>query len=329
MTRRAALVASLIAVLDQPRWWVIAQAVFLLRGGIVLAIIPIVVLPTEAGLFNALGPLLVGFYFGAPSAAFVRLVTVISGLLLAWLLAGGLLASRLEVTLIDDVARRAGRAGTVARPGALAWRALLIRITCMTPLLAALGWGATQVVAAAYAEVLHPTDLTTPIALRVAMRVPDVIVLIGVVWLAGETAAGTAVRRLALGLSPSTATAFVHGWLDAVARPWSLLLAVVTNAAVLAIVAGGAAAAAYAWFRLRVAIGLQLGLPWDPLIEAASSMAFVAIWLAGLALASVVVSWRSSAWTFEAVRRDVGPLDRRHAGEGTLVNGARAVPAAD
>ena len=51
--------ASLAAVLGRPRWWLIALAGYLVRGGLLLFLVPIVVLPTPAGLANAVAPTLV------------------------------------------------------------------------------------------------------------------------------------------------------------------------------------------------------------------------------------------------------------------------------
>jgi hypothetical protein len=63
----ASLAASLLATLSRPAWWAMALAAFLARGGILVVLLPIVTLPTVAGLANAC-PALVGFVFGGPSA---------------------------------------------------------------------------------------------------------------------------------------------------------------------------------------------------------------------------------------------------------------------
>src|SRR3990172_9858647 len=90
MSAGGALGASLLAVLVHPRWWILALAGFLVRGGLLLLFLPLVQLPTTAGLANALGPTLVGFVFGGPSPSFLLLVGTIVGGLALWLGPGGL-----------------------------------------------------------------------------------------------------------------------------------------------------------------------------------------------------------------------------------------------
>ena len=63
MTVGATLVASFLLTLARPRTWPLALATFLLRGGIVLVLAPIVVLPSAVGVGNVLTPLLSNVVF--------------------------------------------------------------------------------------------------------------------------------------------------------------------------------------------------------------------------------------------------------------------------
>lgn len=308
MSWGAALVASLEATFDRPRWWLLALAGFLVRGGLLLFILPIVILPTPAGIANALAPTLVGFVFGSPSPSFVVLVVTIAVAVTVWLVAGGLLAAWVDAATILDAASTPaldlplhGRAG-------LAWRSMIARLSSLVPFAIVLGWGVTRVIDATYAEVITPSDVTQPIVLRIIAQVPEVIALLLVTWLAGETAGGLAVRHLALRPGWGIGHALARGWADLL-RPGSLLTLAVTSLVVLGVALPAAAASSYAWDRLRVAF--EDGA--DVVVVGLTLVSFVSIWLAGLALVAVAVAFRGAAWTFEAARRQIGPTGGRHA----------------
>jgi len=50
VTRRATFLAAVLVAVGRPTWWCMALATFLLRGGIVLVVLPIVTLPSVLGL---------------------------------------------------------------------------------------------------------------------------------------------------------------------------------------------------------------------------------------------------------------------------------------
>lgn len=309
------MAASLVATLEHPRWWLLALAGFLVRGGLLVFLLPIVVLPTPAGLTNAVAPTLVGFVFGSPSESFVTLVVVLIVGFAAWLLLGGLLAAWIDVALAGEVARdRQPGSHAPDRPG-LAWRALVARLASHLPLAIVLSWAAVRLVEAVYAEYVTPGDVTVPIVLRVVLRIPEVIAAIVVVWLAGETAGGLAVRHLALRPRTSMLAALARSWLDLLVRPTVLASLLVTNAVVIMVSAPAAAAAAFAWGRLRTALAAGL----EPYVVATTVAAFVTIWLAGLGLAAVAVAWRGAAWTYETARRLDPGLSVRHTAPGEAV----------
>ena len=49
MSRGAALSGALLVTLASPATWPLALAVFLLRGGLLVVVLPILILPTPAG----------------------------------------------------------------------------------------------------------------------------------------------------------------------------------------------------------------------------------------------------------------------------------------
>ncbi len=314
MSWGAAMAASASAALERPRWWLLAVAGFLLRGGLLVFLLPIVILPTPAGLANAFAPTLIGFVFGSPSESFITLVILLTVGVTTWLLAGGLLAAWIEITLIAEVA--ASEQGVAVRDRAgLTWRALLVRLISHLPLAVILVWAVARLVSAIYAEIISPGDVTTPIVVRVVLRIPEVIVLLVVGWLAGEAAGGLAVRQLVLRPGLTSRQALVRGWLDLLTRPSAVATLVLTTTVLALVCAPAAAAAGYAWGRLREALAGYA----DPVVVTLTLCSFVGLWLAGLTLAAVAVAWRSVAWTLEAARRLLPAGQHRHAPVGGAV----------
>ena len=59
--------SALAATLTTPEWWAMALAAFLVRGGILLILLPIVALPTPTGLITDLSPPVEALLLGTPS----------------------------------------------------------------------------------------------------------------------------------------------------------------------------------------------------------------------------------------------------------------------
>jgi len=289
------LLASLLAAMARPAWWAIALGAFLVRGGILVVFLPIVALPTVAGLANSFGPALVGFVFGGVSPAFVVVVASLAIGLTIWLVAGGLLGAALDLALVRDAARdeelEAGPAPRFGGPG----RAFLVRVLAHLPTAVVIGLGAIRLVEASYAELIRPGDPSLPVAVRVALRIPEVVALLAATWIVGEALGGLAVRHLAWGASVGTALG--RGVRD-LGRPSGIATLVVTDVALVAVVAGSAVAAGIAWDHLRVV--LVDGRP-PPDVQLAL-LVFALTWLAGLWLIALSVAWRAVAWTFEVGR---------------------------
>jgi hypothetical protein len=298
MTWGAAIFGSLASTLERPGWWVLGLASFLVRGGLLLFVLPIVILPTPAALVNAFAPTFVGFMFGSPSDGFVALVAGATVTVTAWLILGGLVAARTDIALVASAAQTRG-IDVMEGPRDLAWRVLAIRLLSHGPLAMTLSWSVMRIVDAVYAEYQHPGNLAIPVAVRVAERIPEVIAILGLAWLAGEAAGGFGLRHLVLGRF-NTAAAMIHGWLDLV-RPSAIATVLLTGVVLAAVAVPVAAAAGWAWGRLRVVLAAGA----DPAVVAAALAAFVAAWLAGVWLVAIVTAWRSAACTLEVARRSV------------------------
>lgn len=295
MSLAGSLAASLLVTLTRPAWWAMALAGFLVRGGILALLLPIVVLPTVAGLANAFAPALVGFVFGGPSTSFLVAVGSITLAIVAWLVIGGWLGAWLDLALVRDAARDEELEDVLTPHGGGPGRAFVVRAIAHLPTGAAIAVGAVRLVEASYEELIHPGSPSIPVAVRVALRIPEIVALLAATWVVGEALGGLAVRHLAWGASMPAAVGRAIGSL---VRPAALATLIVTNGVVAFVVVGSAMAAGIAFDHLRIVLlddgsGAEVRL---------ALVVFALAWAAGLWLLSLAVAWRSTAWTFEVAR---------------------------
>lgn len=304
MSLGAILGTALLVTLTRPATWLVALAGFLIRGGIVWFLIPIVALPTPVGLANALGPSIVEFVFGGLTLGVVLLLIAGAGVVLAWVVGGGLAAAALELALVRDVAsdEAVAREGAIAVPDGRTLRVLAVRLIAFAPLLVALAFGTTRIVAATYAELTLPSDTGTPIGWRVVSDVPDAVILIVVTWVIGEVLGALAARRVALG-DPSIARALGGAVADAVRHPMrTAALYGAPTVALILVILPSAVAASVAWSGVRA----TLADPGSGLLTGLALVAFLVLWAGGLVLAGAVCAWRQATWTVAAVSHGRG-----------------------
>lgn len=290
------VVGSAAAVLAHPRWLLLALAGFLVRGGILLLLIPIVEVPTTAAMANTFGPTLVGFVFGGVSPAFVVLVGSIVGAAAAWLILGGLAGAAIDLALIRGAAASADLEPVADPSRTGAGTALAARLLAHLPTVAVIAIGAAPLVDAAYQELIHPGDPTLSVPVRVILRVPAVVGALVAAWVLGEAVGGLAVRHLASGAGLSRA--FLLAARDLI-HPVGILVLVVADGAVLG-------AAALGWTALGFVFDeIRRGSRESPsAVELALGFALLSIaWLGAAGVLALATAWRSSAWTFAVARR--------------------------
>jgi len=343
VTRGAAFVAALLVAIGRPTWWVMALATFLLRGGIVVAALPIVTFPSVLALSNAVAPLVLPLALGRVEPAIVAGPALILVGLLVWLVGGGRIAAGIDVALVREGAEAAVDEGVAGRPDAtggdrdgdsgpstvpaprratsgLAWRVLALRLIAWLPLAIALGIGVAAIVGATYAELTRPTDVATPLAVRVAREVVPELGLIVIAWVIGEVVGGVATRRAVLARG-SHGTSLGSAIRTSAARPLSWLLPWLGTTFVLVLVMGGTlAAAAIAWGHAVDALADRSSAP---LQGYATLVLFVGLWVAAMFLGGVVLAVRSTAQTFEHVRLTVAAMASP---EGPVADGSTADP---
>ena len=325
MSRGVALSGGLLVTLATPATWPLALAAFLIRGGIVLVVLPIVVLPTPVGLGNAFGPTLTAIALGQlPLEARRRRGSSRSAVVLRLAvrrrLAGGRARGRgrPDRRVDEDVDRRAG--GRSGRGGAPAPAAVGSPAGSSPP-------GSIAIIPLAARPGVgvgppRPRDLSRadqPDRRRrrrsscgSCAATPEVVAAI-VARLDGRRdrrgrrgAADRAGRRRRRPGAASAAVGDVPAASALGARP---------------VLAPDARPARR---RRRSAVGAGRGLVGrrrrprrrrdDPVRVLVSVVALVFLWVVGLLLASVVCAWRAAVWTVaEVVRQGTfgGSTDRR------------------
>lgn len=296
MTPGAVLTASLLASLARPSTWVLALLGFLVRGGFLVVLAPIVVVPSAVGLANVVAPTLTSMVFGGLSPEIVALL--VGGVVgvAAWLVLGGWLAAAAEAEAVVRIA--VDEDHRVDPRSGVALRVFLARMAAALPLGVALGFGAVRVVAVAYRELTVPSEVAVPVAVRVIRGAPDALAAIVLAWVVAEVVGALAARRIVLagdGVARAVAAAVGH----AIRHPIRVGVAFVVPLVVLAaVVVPSAASAAVTWDAIRDAIASDAG----PVAVIGLLVAFVGLWGGGLVLIGMVSAWRGAVWTVEMAR---------------------------
>jgi hypothetical protein len=311
VSRGGAILASLLVTLGRPAWWLLALAGFLVRGGFVVFLIPIVVLPSPLAISNVVAPFIVPMALGRIGPEVIVLLIAAGAGLFGWLLIGGAIAAATDLALTRDAIAAAADEGVATPPDPvppipagrrdrrLVGTILAARLIAWLPLAAALAIGLVRIVAVTYVELTRPAEVESPLALRVALGAAGELVVIAVAWLFGELVGGLASRWIVLDGAPA-GRALAATARDVVWRPAATLLPwLVTTLMLLVILGGTVGAASVAWSRVTVALSNRTP---DMATIAISLMVFVAIWLAALVLGGLFAAVRSSVLTFEHLR---------------------------
>lgn len=317
---RAAIGTAAEAVAGSPRLWLLGIVAFAVRGGLVLLTLPILTLPSPVLLsilfrdeLGTAGPTpalqTTALVFAVATALGVLAAIIVS----AWCdLVAFETVTRDEVTSDLRLGRRARPFGA-ARTSVLLWLAA-IQAAAILPLLVLVMVVVGNLEATVTGQVQRPTDLATPLVLRVVGDLGGYLV-VGLAMVAVlEVLVSLASRRLLAaraGLLPDgpgerTETGLaVAGALRLVRRPLRELgVALVSWAvAVLAAVAG-VAGVSVAWAATRP--GLQaLAASGDTARLAAAPVALgmlCAVWLAVLCLCGLATAFRTALWTMDTLR---------------------------
>ncbi len=294
----------------------VALAGFLIRGGLALLLLPSVVLPSVIAIAGATG-VRAFTLSGDPTPWFVGVLAVAGIGALAWLVLSLAIGSLTDRWLVREAVELgydgADRFQPAAGPGLIAGMAS-VRLACLVPLAAALAWAGGRVYTATYNELTLPSDVAAALPIRVLGDATDAVAIVAATWLACETVAAIAVRRMILtGASPWRAIG--SAIVQIVRRPlWTLLAVAISFAAtgVALALAFLGTATAYGWVaataRSDQPIVVKLGFgaltttrDFRPLAFLLAVVALAAAWLVALALAGLTSAWRSGAITHEVM----------------------------
>jgi hypothetical protein len=337
VSRSAAIIASLLVTLGRPAWWALALATFLVRGGVVLFILPIIVIPSPLALSNLMAPLVVPVAFGRVGGDALVVAGVGAAGLFFWLVFAGWLAAVIELALVRQAAAAAidegvgepssaVNAGHAWPPGTepprdrdVAGAMLGARLVTSLPLAVVIALGAVRIVAVTYVELTNPTNVALSLPLRVAIGAAPEIGVILATWLASELIGGLAGRRIALaGVGVRIALQAAVG--DVFRRPRTALLPWIGSSLVLWFaLAWLLVAARVAWEQVQLAVSSAAP---DGIAIAATVLVFVTVWLGGLTLVGLLGAIRTASGTFEEVR--LGAADRSRGAVG--VDGGPDMP---
>jgi hypothetical protein len=301
---------------------VVALAGFLLRGGIVLLILPSVVLPSVIGLAGAAGVSAFGID-GRPTTWLLEMSVVATVVAAVWLMLAFLTGSLIDVWLIEASGSARPRVSGESRP-LPELRVLIdmmgIRAIFLVPLALTLIWASGQIYDAIYKELTIPSNLATPLPLRVAESAIGAVVIVALVWLATEVAGAVSVRRLVL-FNTGILRSLGDGLAQLALRPISSAATVGLTYGV-SIVAMGAAllatGTAFDWCRIAVRnqtpIAVTIGLgsvsmtrDIRGLMFLLAAAALAGAWIAALSISGLTSAWRSAALTNEAAEAGPGP----------------------
>jgi hypothetical protein len=303
VTRVEAMREPLVVGLGRADVWAASLAGFLVRGGVVLFLLPIIVVPSPLDVANVLGPAVTSAALGGPNPDLVRVAvagSLVAVLVLAIAFAIGAVMD-VNVTRMGAAELGVGSPATAdaPRPRGAVRRAFAVRLLALLPLVVVLALGVPAVVGATYTELVNPTDFVTPIVVRVLGDVPLVVAAILVTWLAGEAVGGLAVRFVVLD-GRGVLGALGGALRLLVVRPLSAGLALLVGTALLAaLVAPALVASGLVW---RFA-ATSLAAGDDPIVAVLAIVVLSALWLGGLVLAGFGASVRALLWTRVATGR--------------------------
>lgn len=292
-----------MATLVRGPWWLLALAAFLVRGGILLLLPPVLLVPSPATLASLVSPTLVGPGLSDPAPALLMLAALTSGALFVVLLVSTVVGTWLDLALVqaaaggEELTRLRGRDDSAAwPPDPISLEAAIeARLVAHIPTAIAIVLAVFALRDAAMAELTAPQGGGS-LLVRILARAPIATAAVIATWFVGEAWGGLAVRRLAT--RPSVLASLRVALRD-LARPGTIATAIVSTAVV-----------GVALIALWLSAGRAFDRLWPILVDGGADLIvligltlLVASWAAGLWLLGIGLAFRSIAWTAEALRR--------------------------
>jgi predicted small integral membrane protein len=171
-----------------------------------------------------------------------------------------------------------------------------------------------QIYNSAYNELTTPTNLVTPLAVRVVVGVFPAVLLLVLTWFVSEVLGAMTVRRVVL-LNTGILRSFAGALFQLVRRPISTGATTIVSYAVSAVAIGlalAASAVAFDWCRVAARnpdpITITVGIvpfattrDFRPVVFLLAAAVLCLAWIAALAISGVCSAWRSAALTGETL----------------------------
>lgn len=318
--QRAAMGAAAQAVAGSPRLWLLGIAGFAVRGGALVLTLPIVTIPSPVLLsvllrdeIGTAGPA-PGFQALALVLALLTAVACLVALLVsAWCDLHAFELLTRDGSTLDLRLGREPRPFGADRTSVLLWLAA-IQAAALLPVLVLVMGIVGQLQGSVMSEVQRPTDLSTPLILRVVADLGEYLVAGLVVIAILEVLVSLASRRVLAaraGLLPrgpgerTETRQAIAGALRVVRQPLRVMgVALVSWSVAFLTLVGGVAAITVAWTATRPALqGLAASDDTARLASAPVALVLLcATWLAVLCLCGLSTAFRTALWTTDTLR---------------------------
>lgn len=292
---------ALAAPLDEPQLWLLGALSFILRGGLVVLMLPIIVLPTQVEVRLMLGANLGSSGFAPGFWIGLGVATIIStGLVMVVLYA----LARLEIAAFTRLARNPDLEVEIsANPGSRLRDLFVVQSLTLIALLLAAVPLAGALGQVTYDEIVRPTSVA-PLYDRVLAQVMLPLALLIVALPIVDSVSAAVTRRLLIGRSVGSA---VSGSIGAVVRrPVRFAMtAVVAWLALAAVVVAVNIALTICWHATRAAFLRTTSIA-DMLTSVAPLLVAVllaGVFVSGVAVCGYVAAFRNALWTITGVRR--------------------------
>lgn len=311
---------ALAVAAGDPASWALALLGFLVRGGWLIVVLPLLSIPS---------PVLLSMLFrgevGDIGRGELRVVAVAVGTVLSVIAIGGVVLSAFsDVALAErfvhdpesEVLRhgRAPRSLSRKERRSLAWWVASVQAVALLPIIVCVAFVVDSAVRSASAELINPSTTQLPLVGRVAPAIAGPVAALVLVVIVAEALSSLASRRLMVnawevlpgGRRARRESLVALGALGRVVRtPLRVAGTALAGWLLLGLVlAGVLLGSVLAWSAVRDVLvsGANGGDPVALAVAAFLVATFVAVWLGGLGLVGFVCAVRSGLWTADALR---------------------------